>query len=316
MVLLPPSKGPSVSRLKRFAALIAATVVGLTGAVVVAPAATAAISSSGVFSVPYSGDLYNVNAGTGQIKKLSLAEWQGLGSPAPRPAPTDFVKYSWSPTIYAVTFFGSSENEWVWETIDGAEWARAGFPSPRNAGWVAGTYLYKWSTSPEIFAIAPDGRYRKLDYMEWVNGGSRAPIDRSNEGFFKYSWDDTITRMTNIAAGQGRGINFGEWSAEAFPSPQVVGRVPGDSVYQYYGQSDIWYAGPAFNRVINGNEWAAMGYPTPTRINPPRPIDDKDCIDYARQRDAQADYDYFYPLYGDILNLDGNGDGIACNALP
>jgi hypothetical protein len=83
-----------------------------------------------------------------------------------------------------------------------------------------------------------------------------------------------------------------------------------------YRDDRIFYAGPAFNRAINGNEWAAMGYPQPTRIDPPRPADDRDCPNYTRRRDAQADYDYWYPLYGDVFGLDGNNDGIACNALP
>lgn len=301
--------------LRRALTSMTAAAVLLLGSVAATAPANAEIYSTGVFSVPYNGDLYNVGA-DGAIMKLTYPEWQALGSPEARPAPTNFVRYRWSPSVYAVTFFGTERDEWVWSSVSYEQWDRAGRPEPREAGWIAGTYFYGWATSSEIFSIAPDGAYRKLAYGEWLAAGSPAPDDRSNEGFYKYSWDSTITRITNITAGQGRGISYSEWKSEAFPTPQVVARVPGDSVYQYYGQSDIWYAGPAFNRVITGNEWAAMGYPAPSRIDPPRPADDKDCGSYSFRRYAQADFDYWYPLYADVFGLDGNRDSIACNALP
>ena len=170
--------------------------------------------------------------------------------------------------------------------------------------------------APASANLAPDGAYRKLSYGEWTAAGSPTPDNRGNEGFIRYSWDSTIVRMSNLAAGQGTAIGYQQWSAEAFPTPRVVNRVAGDQVYTYYRDSRIWYAGPGLNRQINYNEWAAMGFPSPTTINPARPANDRDCGSYTRRRDAQADLDYWYPLYGDVFRLDGNRDGIACNALP
>ncbi|PWD49514.1 hypothetical protein C8046_01035 [Serinibacter arcticus] len=302
--------------MKRLGAILAAAIVGLTGAAVVAPAANAAIYSSGVFSIPYSGDLYNVNASSGEIRKLTFAEWQSLGSPAPRPAPTEFKKYAWSPTIYAVTFFGDQRSEWVWAKVTYDQWQRAGFPAPSTAGWIEGTYFYKWATSPELFAIAPDGVYKKLTASEWAQAQVGTFNNRSNEGFFKYSWDNTIIRMTNIAGGSGYGINYNQWAAEAFPTPQVVGRVPGDTVYQNYRDPNIWYAGPAFNRILTAAEWRAMGSPAPQVRTPNRPTDSRNCDSFGGSwRAAQDTFEYWFPLYGDVYGLDGNRDGIACNAL-
>lgn len=304
-----------MKRIKRLGALIAAAIIAMAGAAVVAPAANAAIYSSGIFSVSYNGDLYNVTP-DGYIEKLSYESWQAMNFPTPRPAATNFVKYSWSPTIYAVTFFGDQRNEWVWSAITYSEWQRAGFPAARNAGWVQGTYFYKWGTNAELFAIAPDGAYKKLTFQDWTDAGRPAPVDRANEGFFKYSWNDTIIRMDNIAAGQGRGIGYAEWQREAFPTPQVVGRVPGDTVYQNYREQNIWYAGPAFNRVLTGAEWRAMGSPAPVIRTPNRPTDTRNCDSFGGSwRAAQDTYEYWFPLYGDVYGLDANRDGIACNAL-
>ncbi len=35
----------------------------------------------------------------------------------PTPASTDFVKYPWSPTVYAVTFWPGGEHKWLWTPL-------------------------------------------------------------------------------------------------------------------------------------------------------------------------------------------------------
>ena len=52
-----------------------------------------------------------------------------------------------------------------------------------------------------------------------------------------------------------------------------------------------------------------------TPAPPVRPAD-RDCSDFATQAAAQAFYDLYFPYHGDFARLDGNNDGIACNALP
>lgn len=49
---------------------------------------------------------------------------------------------------------------------------------------------------------------------------------------------------------------------------------------------------------------------------PPNPGDTKNCSDFATQAEAQAWHDLYFPFYGDVANLDGDGDGIACESLP
>lgn len=55
--------------------------------------------------------------------------------------------------------------------------------------------------------------------------------------------------------------------------------------------------------------------PTPTPTKPPQPAD-VDCGDFSTWSEAQAWFNKYYPYYGDIARLDGDSDGIACEALP
>ena len=57
--------------------------------------------------------------------------------------------------------------------------------------------------------------------------------------------------------------------------------------------------------------------PTPTPPVPPaNPGNTVNCTDFATQAEAQAYYDTYFPFYGDVAGLDGDGNGIACESLP
>ena len=55
---------------------------------------------------------------------------------------------------------------------------------------------------------------------------------------------------------------------------------------------------------------------TTTTTIPPNPGNTKNCGDFSTWAEAQAWYDLYYPHYGDIGELDGDGDGTACESLP
>ncbi|MDP3984496.1 MAG: excalibur calcium-binding domain-containing protein [Acidimicrobiia bacterium] len=46
------------------------------------------------------------------------------------------------------------------------------------------------------------------------------------------------------------------------------------------------------------------------------PGDSKNCTDFATQAAAQEWFDFYYPDYGDIANLDSDNDQVACESLP
>ena len=47
----------------------------------------------------------------------------------------------------------------------------------------------------------------------------------------------------------------------------------------------------------------------------PNPGDSKNCKDFASYGEAKAWFDKYYPMYGDVAKLDGNGDGRPCESL-
>lgn len=77
-------------------------------------------------------------------------------------------------------------------------------------------------------------------------------------------------------------------------------------------------AGAAISVVVTGRR---AGYTTvarasaAVRIGPARPAD-KDCADFSTWSAAQAWFRKYFPHYGDVARLDGDGDGIACESLP
>lgn len=54
----------------------------------------------------------------------------------------------------------------------------------------------------------------------------------------------------------------------------------------------------------------------PTTIRPGNPGDSKNCSDFSTWAAAQAWFNLYYPYYGDVANLDSDGDLIACETLP
>ncbi|MFF1251256.1 excalibur calcium-binding domain-containing protein [Pseudarthrobacter sp. NPDC058329] len=257
---------------------------------------------------------------------LSYERWRDVyGFATPTPADTNFVKYPWADTVYAVTFWPGGENYWMWTRLSFPQWQTAGYPTPRNAGWIKGSYYYKWGTSNELFVEGEDGVNHKLTGAEWASSGYRSYVDRANEGFMKPTWAPEMARMSAINTGAGRPLGYNEWRDEGFPTPQAVQRITGDKFYKDCGSNTIWYAGPAMNRPVSLQEWQGAGSPAPTvsgncsspapPSQPTRPAD-KDCTDFRTQYEAQQWFNTYYQYYGDFALLDSDNDRIACEGLP
>lgn len=308
-------KAGHLKTITRMTAALVSAGVALGLAVGVATPATAA--PDGYYKQPFDATVWRVDGGN--ARAIGYQEWSDAGFPVPTPSPTDYVKYPWSPTIYAVTFWGDQESQLDWDALNGPQWAAAGYPTPRTAGWIAGSYFYKWGTSNELFVVGADLVHHKLTYGEWEASGFRPFDPISNQGFMKLSWASNITRMTNLAAGSGYTIGYQEWSNEAFPTPQVVQRVVGDHFYRTASDPTIYYQGPAFHRAISYAEWTGAGRPSPEIRGggvPANPGNSKNCTDFNTQAQAQAWFNTYYPYYGDVAELDSDNDLIACETLP
>ncbi len=263
------------------------------------------------FVTKYDGTVWLVSSA--EIRALSYEEWSAAGFPPPTPAPTDYVRYPWSSTISAVTFFGEARERWVWRHVSFTEWSRAGFPTARIAGWIDGSVYYRWATSDQIFVQDVGGVRHALSYAEWRDSGFEPFETRANQGFVRLTWDSSIAFLSDVRAGQGGPIGYDRWRSEGFPQQATAPRFAGDQVWRVYGSPDIWYAGPTTNRRVNAQEWAAMGRPAPeVRGIPANPGDTKNCNSFSSQSSAQAAFSYYFEAYGDVFRLDGNNNGIAC----
>lgn len=263
--MLRPS-APAGSRPVALLALLAALALPLATLLAPTAPASAAVTYNGVFSVPYDSTLYEASARQDSVRAISAQRWDELGRVVPTPIPTDFVKYPWSGTVYAVSFFGPERGDWIWKQLTAAEWARAGYPAPRDVAWVQDSVYYGYGTSTELFVRAPDGSIHKLTGEQWRAAGSPRPATHPDGGFLRLSWDSTIFSMSSVAKGSGQTIGYAAWSAYAFPTPRIVTRIPGDEVYTVGGASDVWYhTGAGLTRKITLAEWRAMGSPAPVR---------------------------------------------------
>ncbi|RII89791.1 hypothetical protein DZF98_13315 [Clavibacter californiensis] len=217
-----------------------------------------------LYKTSFDGRIYELVDGQSP-RALSYETWRDVYDfRTPRAADTNFVKYAWSPTVYAVTFWPGGERAWQWTRLGYDQFARAGFPSVRNAGYIVNSYVYKWGTSADILVEGEDGVNHRLTGAEWRDMNYRPFVDRADEGFMRLSWTGDIVRMTSVSRGQGYKLGYGEWQAEAFPTPQVVQRINGDQFYRNTGSASIIYAGPGMNRAVSYDEWRAAGFPQPS----------------------------------------------------
>ncbi|WP_156756360.1 hypothetical protein [Actinokineospora pegani] len=245
------------------------TLLRRAGVVALATAAAASMATTpasavaaGYYKNAYSDTIYQYEGGA--YTPIDLATWEAAGFPEPQATPTSYVKYAWSPHVYAVTFWEHSDRYWQWELMDFAMWNRAGKPVPANAGWIQGSEYYKWGTSNEVFVFS-DGISHKLTYDEWRASGFRTVDELSNEGFMKMSWASDIRFVRDLANYANVYIvDYDDWRREDFPTPQAVHRLPGDGFYRScYSYTTIVYDGPILSRVINHPEWVAAGRPAP-----------------------------------------------------
>jgi zinc D-Ala-D-Ala carboxypeptidase len=106
----------------------------------------------------------------GTVHALTFAEWAAMRYRQPTDIINDYVKYAWAPGIYAV---GYAPDGIVWRSLSYEDWSAAGFPAPRNAGWIEGTSLVQYGGAAAILARSPDNLLHLLSYGEWAATGFR-----------------------------------------------------------------------------------------------------------------------------------------------
>jgi len=252
--------------MRKFRLLLSSLVVALVGGAIVAPGASAL--PSGYYSVPYSDVLishYHFPDGSTVSYDASYEDWSRDGFPTPSRAPVSYVKYPWSPSIYAVSFFDSGREDWYWTQLTYEQWQRAGAPRAQNAGWIEGSSFYRWASSAELFVEGPDGSIHKLTHGEWADSGFYPPTTQWSSGFYKYPWSSSIGYLYDTRSGAGWQISYAEWRNEGFPTPQTVSHVVGEEVWKSRYSPQLYLDSPIVGlwHPLTGPQWAALGYPSP-----------------------------------------------------
>jgi hypothetical protein len=273
-----------------------------------------------LYKVAYDTMIYelitNVDA-TQTPVPLTFVKWRDVYAyEEPQLAPTEYLKYAWSPSIYAVTKWPGGEANWMWVPLSFLQWQTAGFPTPGITAWIKGSRFYKWVTDIGLFVKGADGIKHQLTYVEWEASGFQSFDEFSDAGFVKLSWSSDIAYMSSLSRGNGRPIVFAEWRDQAFPVPAVYQRLTGDAFYKEANDATLWYDGPTMHRRINFLEWQAAGFPVPEiRAIPANPGPAVSCTYFSKWYMAQQWFDTYYPYYGDIAGLDPDGDLISCENL-
>lgn len=224
--------------------------------------------NTGYYSVPYDSTLYFHHHGSASTDPASFQEWSADGFPTPTPVATDFVKYSWHPMVYAVSYFGPNREDWVWQNLTFEQWTRAGRPAPRNAGWIPDTTFVQWASSPEIFAgLSNDvDPWHKLTYAEWAAAGHPSPDQYPAAGFYKYPWSSSIGFLWDTTIGDGQTLTYQEYVDLGRPTPQTVTHVNYEHVWRFAGSSQLYLDSPitGWDTPITYSQWSALGRPAPT----------------------------------------------------
>ncbi|MCI9887462.1 hypothetical protein JT358_03160 [Micrococcales bacterium 31B] len=212
-----------------------------------------------VYSVPYDDDLF-VQHATG-ARRLTIDEWRALGFPTPVPAPTEYVRLSWSRVVYAIHPWGPDRENWGHYLMSEADLRRVGDPAVRVSPWVPTVDTFTFATSDEVFAsVGYDSTLHKLTLGEWLDLGAPEP-SRYPDQFLKLPWLDTIFRVQ--PDGTGSALTLEAWGFYAFPTPMTVPRFPGDTWSRAENGTDIVYSNRDLDyaRAVTPEEYARAGYP-------------------------------------------------------
>lgn len=229
----------------------------------------------GLYKVAYSQELWEVNGAEDYAAAISYSDWASQGFPGFKPAPTDYVKYPWSPNIYAVTFFGSDQSQWLTDQLNYIEWQLVGFPAPRTAGLIPGSEFIQHDGSSEIFVQEPDdaAAFHKLTFPQWQAAGAPTPTDTDIQ-FKKLAWDTSGAIFVNYFEDYGNQIDFAQWQYWGFPTPQNVQRLEGDEAPSFGvtrespGSSTLVYYNSFYDyeNVLSFQEWQGAGAPPPAEL--------------------------------------------------
>jgi putative cell wall-binding protein/beta-lactamase superfamily II metal-dependent hydrolase len=91
---------------------------------------------------------------------------------------------------------------------------------------------------------------------------------------------------------------------------QEIDRLQASTVVVLGGKATVSDAAATGSTICGSSE------PPPSEPTPANPGGSKNCSDFSTWREAQDWFEYYYPHYGDVANLDADDDQVACESLP
>jgi hypothetical protein len=250
--------------------LTALAVVGTlaAGGLAVASPASAATDDA-FYSVAYDSTLFQVTmvGGRAEAQPASFESWRSAGFPAPRPATTQYLRFTWESTVQADDRAGDAAFS---QSLTAAEWRRAGSPAPRTDRVPAASSILQYSGSDELFVVegsssfTDEPGYHQLTFAEYSHLGSPAVDTTSPRIFSKLSWNPTLVGPLSRSEETGP-VSFAVWDSFARPTPAVVASYDGDRFCQAAGAAEVRYVGKVAPRgmALTYREWVAAGSPKP-----------------------------------------------------
>jgi SpoIID/LytB domain protein len=108
---------------------------------------------------------------------VSATDYAASGRPQTTRLSSSYVKYNWSPTVYAVTRW-PRESGGQTDQLTDAMLRKAGSPTPKRVDFIYGTLYYKLGNKPAIYAQAPDDSVHILTSAQWKAAGAPTPDSR------------------------------------------------------------------------------------------------------------------------------------------
>lgn len=129
--------------------------------------------------------------------------------------------------------------------------------------------------------------------------------------YYVYPVNTTVTPTNSVARFWSDSFRHHFYTASASETTYVRANYP----------AHVWKYESVRFKVPTGTPAAAplpdtTPAPPPTPTQPSNPGDVRNCSDFSTYDQAYAWFMTYYPYYGDVAGLDGNGDGIPCESLP
>lgn len=168
--------------------------------------------------------------------------------------------------------------------------------------------------------LLPPGTAVKLEF-------DQEPTDGFGRNLaYVYLQDGTFVNGKLVSEGYARAKAYGKntrykdklesLQSEAIANGKGLWKACSDAKASSAKGFDKRRAGPPEAKAVAASKPASASAKSKGSADLPNPGDTKNCKDFKTYDEAKSWFDLYFPLYGDVAKLDGDGDGTPCESLP